>query len=65
AKSKAKRQKETKPVEYEEEFRRVENDLAKKLGTKVSISRDIHKGKITIEYYSMEGLNRIIDIIKK
>ncbi|MCK5759325.1 MAG: ParB/RepB/Spo0J family partition protein [Clostridiales bacterium] len=52
-------------VEYEEEFLRVENDLAKKLGTKVNISRNIEKGKITIEYYSMDGLNRIIDIIKK
>lgn len=50
---------------YEEEFKRVENDLAKRLGTKVHLTRNIHKGKITIEYYSMEGLNRIIDIIKK
>lgn len=51
--------------EYEEEFIRVENDLAKRFGTKVHLSRNINKGKITIEYYSMEGLNRIIDIIKK
>ena len=50
---------------YEEEFKRVENDLAKRFGTKVHLSRNINKGKITIEYYSMEGLNRIIDIIKK
>ncbi len=51
--------------EYEEEFKKVENDLAKKLGTKVNISRSVNKGKIVIEYYSMEGLNRIIDLIKK
>ncbi|MBN1623322.1 MAG: ParB/RepB/Spo0J family partition protein [Clostridia bacterium] len=50
---------------YEEEFKRVENDLAKRFGTKVHLSRNINKGKITIEYYSMEGLNRIIDIMKK
>jgi ParB family chromosome partitioning protein len=50
---------------YEEEFKRVENDLAKRFGTRVHLSRNINKGKITIEYYSMEGLNRIIDIIKK
>ncbi|HPQ47661.1 MAG TPA: ParB/RepB/Spo0J family partition protein [Clostridia bacterium] len=50
---------------YEIEFKRVENDLAKRFGTKVHLTRNIHKGKITIEYYSMEGLNRIIDIIKK
>lgn len=65
SKKKPKRTKETEPVEYEEEFLRVENDLAKKLGTKVSVSRNLEKGKITIEYYSMDGLNRIIDIIKK
>lgn len=52
-------------TEYEEEFKRVENELAKKFGTKVKLTRNINKGKITIEYYSMEGLNRIIDIIKK
>lgn len=65
SKKKPKKEKESEPVEYEEEFLRVENDLAKKLGTKVIITRNIEKGKITIEYYSMEGLNRIIDIIKK
>lgn len=65
SKKKPKKAKETESVEYEVEFLRVENDLAKKLGTKVNISRNIEKGKITIEYYSMEGLNRIIDIIKK
>lgn len=52
-------------VEFEEEFQKVENDLAKRLGTKVNISRNSKKGKIVIEYYSLEGLNRIIDIIKK
>ncbi len=65
SKKKPKTPKEPEPVEYEEEFLRVENDLAKKLGTKVNISRNMEKGKITIEYYSMDGLNRIIDIIKK
>lgn len=65
SKKKPKKAKEQEPVEYEEEFLRVENDLAKKLGTKVNITRNLEKGKITIEYYSMDGLNRIIDIIKK
>lgn len=65
AKKQEKIAKEKEPVEHEEEFIRVENDLAKKLGTKVSISRSVDKGKITIEYYSMDGLNRIIDIIKR
>lgn len=65
AKKKPKKDKKTQVNEYEEEFKRVENDLAKILGTKVNLSRNINKGKIVIEYYSMEGLNRIIDIIKK
>jgi len=65
SKKKIKVPKEPEPVEYEEEFLRVENDLAKKLGTKVNITRNTEKGKISIEYYSMDGLNRIIDIIKR
>jgi len=52
-------------IENEEEFIKVESKLQKKLATKVSISRSIKKGKITIEYYSLEGLNRIIDILSK
>lgn len=54
-----------KKLEFEEEFRYVENQLAKRLGTKVQITRNSKKGKITIHYYSMEGLNRILDLIKK
>ena len=35
------------------------------LGTKVSINqKDDKKGKIEIEYYSMDELDRIIDMIK-
>lgn len=52
-------------IENNEEFNKVENKLAKKLATKVSITRSVKKGKITIEYYSLEGLNRIIDILSK
>ncbi|MFO7636639.1 MAG: ParB/RepB/Spo0J family partition protein [Clostridia bacterium] len=54
-----------KKIEFEEEFKYVENSLAKKFGTKVNITRNSKKGKITIHYYSMEGLNRILDIMKK
>ncbi len=52
-------------AENDEEFVKVENKLQKKLATKVTITRSIKKGKITIEYYSLEGLNRIIDILSK
>jgi ParB family chromosome partitioning protein len=52
-------------AENDEEFVKVENKLQKKLATKVTITRSVKKGKITIEYYSLEGLNRIIDILSK
>mgnify|MGYP000270174534 CR=1 FL=1 len=36
------------------------------LGTKVSINRkDQKKGKIEIEYYSMEDLERLMDILNE
>ncbi|MFA7673026.1 MAG: ParB/RepB/Spo0J family partition protein [Clostridia bacterium] len=54
-----------KEIENEAEFTRVENKIEKKLATKVNITRSFKKGKITIEYYSLEGLNRIIDILCK
>ena len=54
-----------KEIENDEEFKRVENKIEKKLATKVNITRSFKKGKITIEYYSLEGLNRIIDILCK
>ncbi len=60
-----KKKKNKKPTLNEEEFVFCENELAKKLGAKVKISRNSKKGKIIIEYYSLEGLNRIIDIITK
>lgn len=41
----------------------VEKDLSEKYGTKVRI-KGIKKGKIEIEYYSVEDLTRIVDIIK-
>lgn len=53
----------SKPVVNDEEFKHCENVLAKKLGSKVKISRNPKKGKITIEYYSLDGLNRIIETI--
>jgi len=60
-----KKKKNKKPILNEEEYIYCENELAKKLGAKVIISRNSKKGKIVIEYFSLEGLNRIIDIITK
>lgn len=42
----------------------IENELKIIFGTKVSINKGRRKGKIEIEYYSNEDLERIIDMIK-
>ena len=43
---------------------RVEYDLKESLGTKVNIIQNGKKGKIEIEYYSEDELERLIDILK-
>ncbi|MBF0345054.1 MAG: ParB/RepB/Spo0J family partition protein [Nitrospirae bacterium] len=42
----------------------IEQELIKTLGTKVKINHKGKKGKIEIEYYSLDELNRLIDILK-
>lgn len=44
------------------EYPDVEKDLSEKFGTKVTI-KGSKKGKIEIEYYSMEDLIRIVDLL--
>ena len=47
-------------------FHDLEERMKLALGTKVSINRkDQKKGKIEIEYYSMEDLERLMDILMK
>ncbi len=43
----------------------LEDNLKKILGTKVTISKGTKKGKIEIEYYSDEDLERIIELLDK
>jgi ParB family transcriptional regulator, chromosome partitioning protein len=43
------------------DLERVENQLRERLGTKVSLSRSRVGGKIVIEYYSDEELNRLCE----
>lgn len=43
---------------------RVEEELKVCLGTKVTINRNGKKGKLEIEYYSNEELERIIELLK-
>lgn len=46
-------------------FSEVEDDLGSRLGTKVKISEGANKGKIEIEYYSKDDLERILFELKK
>ena len=45
-------------------YKEIENRLQEYLGTKVSVNNRKNKGKIEIEYYSQDDLQRILDIIK-
>lgn len=46
--------------QFEAEFQSIENKLSGTLGTKVKISHGSKKGKIEIEYYGTDDLNRIL-----
>ena len=46
-------------------IKEIEDNLRESLGTKVQITKGKKKGKIEIEYYSDEELERIIDLINK
>ena len=43
----------------------LEEDLQKTLGTKVRVVPQKKRGKIVVEYYSLDDLDRIIRLIKK
>lgn len=57
-------QQKTKPAKNIE-ISAVEDDLSVLVGTKVSISEKNGKGKISIDFYDLEDLNRIIEILTK
>ena len=48
-----------------EEIKAVETELKTLFGTKVNIRGDENKGRIELEYYSLEELNRIIDLLRE
>lgn len=55
-----------KPVKksaYDIELESIQNNLSSNLGTKVKISHTDKKGKIEIEYYGNEDLERILNLI--
>jgi ParB family chromosome partitioning protein len=47
------------------ELRDIEEKLIEKFGTKVVITGDLAKGSIRIDYYSMEDLDRLYELILK
>lgn len=47
------------------EIAAVERELMTLVGTKVHIAGDDSKGKIELEYYSLDELNRIIDVLRE
>ncbi|MFT5169575.1 MAG: ParB family chromosome partitioning protein, partial [Candidatus Omnitrophota bacterium] len=47
------------------EIKALEDQLQQILGTKVGVEFKKKRGKITIEYYSLDDLDRIIGIIRK
>jgi len=57
-------EKETKKAQPDAVYKSIEKDLMTILGTKVNIKGKNNKGKIEIEYYSPEELDRLIGIFK-
>lgn len=51
-------------AEKNADVKRVEEDLKAVLGTKVNLAQSGKKGKIEIEYYSREELERLIELLK-
>ncbi|MBV6341136.1 ParB/RepB/Spo0J family partition protein [Candidatus Magnetobacterium casense] len=54
----------TTPAQKDPHISNIEQELIKTLGTKVRINHKGKKGKIEIEYYSLDELNRLIDILR-
>ena len=53
------------PNVYDIELERIQNRLSSNLGTKVTISHNDLKGKIQIEFYGNDDLDRILNLIEK
>lgn len=56
--------KEPKKTAYDIEIEKIQNTLSSEMGTKVKINHTAKKGKIEIEYYGNEDLERILGFFK-
>lgn len=64
--SKKKDQKKQEDDTYKYLYKNIEENLKQILGNKVTIkNKKNHKGKIEIEYYSEDDLERIVDLLKR
>jgi ParB family chromosome partitioning protein len=54
---------EAKPPKRAAELDAMEEKFIDKLGTKVVIDGDLNKGRIHVDYYSMEDLDRLYEIL--
>jgi ParB family chromosome partitioning protein len=63
--TKVKKKKQTPLSNYQIEINQLEERLKAALGTKVTIQHKNNKGKIEIEYYSNEELDRILELLEK
>ena len=54
-----------KPDVYAIELERIETRLSSNLGTKVKISKGAKRGKIEIEFYGNDDLDRLLNLIEK
>jgi ParB family chromosome partitioning protein len=55
----------TKAAPKDRDLQILEEELCRSLGTKVIVDHKKNKGKVTIEYYSLDDLDRILGIIRK
>ena len=55
---------ESAPARKSHDLAAAESIMQRILGTKVNINRRQHKGKIEIEFYSTDDLNRILELLK-
>ncbi|MDD4504317.1 MAG: ParB/RepB/Spo0J family partition protein [Clostridiaceae bacterium] len=63
--TKVKKKKQAPLNNYQIEINQLEERLKAALGTKVTIQHKNNKGRIEIEYYSNEDLDRILDLLEK
>ena len=50
-------------AELDPDLRAIRDRLIEAFGTKVDIRGDFDRGSVTVEYYSAEGLQRILDAV--